>query len=161
MKFSKSLKSLSTDDYLMFACFFLIVSYVAIATPQNTPSLFAHPLVKAAIFVLVIYVCHQNMHLGLAFGLAMVLTICYSNLNVQSRSIDGFVDFNTKAIDELMDKITTTVPQMATTSPSSKPKPTTPVIDEEHHQPLYESFMDNGLDFQPLDSSLQASEFIS
>lgn len=151
------LNSFSTDNVLFLTCAILIVIYVAIATPRNTPSFFSHPLVKAGIFVLILYVCQQNVHLGVAFGLSMVLTLCYAHLQSQTRSIDGFVDFNTKAIDDIMDKITTTVPSLTNGTPQQ------PVVEEEQQQqsPLHESFGEDGLEFQPLESSLQASEFIS
>jgi len=146
----------STENMLTSACIGLMVIYIAIAKPQNTPTFFTHPVVKAVVLLFVIYVATQNHLLGLAFGLSMLLTIAYANCCQSNVSVmDGFVDFNTKAIDELMDKLQAIVPHLSV--PQSQEEKQEKEQEEKQEQ---EHFEDAGLDFQPLETSqLAAARF--
>jgi len=76
------------NDPMVYVCIVLILVYVAIAKPSNTPGFFRNPIVKVLVVALVAYVAHQNLLLGIIFGLSMVLTIAYAHQN----SIDGFTE---------------------------------------------------------------------
>lgn len=80
------------NDPLCYVCILLILVYVAIARPSNTPGFFRNGGVKLVILFLVAVVAHQNLLLGLVFGLAMVLTITYAH---QNETVSGFQDVPT------------------------------------------------------------------
>lgn len=92
--------SFSSDETLTYICVALIVVYFAIAKPYNTPTFFTNPFVKAIVMLFVVYVASQNLVLGLAFGLSMALTICYSHIN----TVDGFIDFKTNKLADMIEK---------------------------------------------------------
>jgi hypothetical protein len=66
----------------------VIVVYIAIATPQNTPSFFRYSLVRFVLFAFVVVVLvTEGPVVGTMFALAMALPIIYSSIEPE-----GFMD---------------------------------------------------------------------
>jgi len=98
-KIKASLANLfGSNDPMVYVCVLLILIYVAIARPSNTPKIFRNALVKILIVGLVVYVASQNLLLGLVFGLSMVLTIAYAHQNESRDRFDGENDQQQAAV---------------------------------------------------------------
>jgi hypothetical protein len=75
-------------DALTLAVLGVIVVYIAIATPQNTPSFFRYSLVRFVLFAFVVVVLvTEGPVVGTMFALAMALPIIYSSIEPE-----GFMD---------------------------------------------------------------------
>jgi hypothetical protein len=68
-------------DIMFYLCSLIIVIYIAVAKPENTPSMFSSMWFRVFIFVFVWLVSLHDPVLGVLFGLSMVLSITYSILN--------------------------------------------------------------------------------
>ena len=73
----------SNVEPLSYVCAAVIVLYIAIAKPSNTPSFFGHPAFKAVLFIVVFLVTMMDPVIGILFGLAMVLSVSYSQKSTQ------------------------------------------------------------------------------
>jgi hypothetical protein len=80
MNTSTLLQNVSNDDILSYVCVCVIGVFVVIAKPENTSPFFGHPAVKALLFVIVAAVVYTDLKLGVLFGLAMLMTIVYSQM---------------------------------------------------------------------------------
>jgi hypothetical protein len=75
-------------DALTLAVLGVIVVYIAIATPQNTPSFFRYSLVRFVLFAFVVVVLvTEGPVVGTMFALAMALPVIYSSIEPE-----GFMD---------------------------------------------------------------------
>ena len=75
-------------DALTLAVLGVIVVYIAIATPQNTPSFFRYSLVRFVLFAFVVVVLvTEGPVVGTMFALAMALPVIYSSIEPE-----GFKD---------------------------------------------------------------------
>lgn len=79
---------LQSVDPLSWAVLAVIVVYVAVARPSNTPSIFKNSLFRLVVFVFVaiVFIVEGPM-IGTMFALAMILPVIYSNLQNPS---EGF-----------------------------------------------------------------------
>jgi MFS superfamily sulfate permease-like transporter len=79
---------------LSYVCAAVIVLYIAIAKPSNTPSFFGHPAFKAVLFIVVFLVTMMDPVIGILFGLAMVLSVSYSQSTNGQETFEGFENAN-------------------------------------------------------------------
>ena len=98
---SDLLSKLQSVDAMSWAVLAVIVVYVAVASPSNTPSVFKNSLFRLVVFafVVVVFVVEGPM-IGTMFALAMVLPIVYSNMQIHA---EGFNE-NTAATDDEVDE---------------------------------------------------------
>lgn len=84
------MSKLQNIDPLSWAVIAVIVVYIAVARPSNTPSVFKNSLFRLVVFafVAVVFIVEGPM-IGTMFALAMLLPVVYSN--VQSYS-EGFYE---------------------------------------------------------------------
>ena len=68
----------SNIEPLSYVCAAVIILYMVLAKPSNTPSFFGHPAFKAVLFIVVFVVTMMDPVIGILFGLAMVLSVSYS-----------------------------------------------------------------------------------
>jgi hypothetical protein len=68
-------------DVLFYVCVIVIVLYIALAKPENTPAFFSNAWTKVALSLIVFIVTLHDPVLGLLFAFAMVLSISYSYIN--------------------------------------------------------------------------------
>lgn len=75
------LAKLKSIDALTWAVLAVIVVYIAIANPQNTPGVFRNPIVRFILFsfVVVVYLLEDPV-VGTMFALAMLLPVVYSSV---------------------------------------------------------------------------------
>ena len=82
------LNKLQSVDPLSWAVLAVIVVYIAVARPSNTPSIFKNSFFRLVVFALVavVFVVEGPM-IGTMFALAMLLPVVYSNMQHTS---EGF-----------------------------------------------------------------------
>lgn len=82
------LNKLQSVDPLSWAVLAVIVVYIAVARPSNTPSIFKNSFFRLVVFALVavVFVVEGPM-IGSMFALAMLLPVVYSNMQHPS---EGF-----------------------------------------------------------------------
>lgn len=82
------LNKLNSLDPLTWAVLVVIVVYIAVARPSNTPSIFKNSLFRLVVFVFVavVFIVEGPM-IGTMFALAMLLPVVYSNMQNPS---EGF-----------------------------------------------------------------------
>ena len=73
----------SNVEPLTYICCAVIILYMILAKPSNTPSFFRNSVFKGVLFVIVFLIILKDPVIGILFGLAMVLSVCYSNKNNQ------------------------------------------------------------------------------
>jgi hypothetical protein len=93
---SEITNTFSNIEPLSYVCAAVIILYMAVAKPSNTPSFFGHPAFKAVLFIVVFFVTMMDPVIGILFGLAMVLSISYSH---KKNSQEGFISGNNE-VDE-------------------------------------------------------------
>lgn len=110
LELKSSLKSFKThltaENIWYYACIALLLVYIAIARPSNTPRFFNNGFVKILVFVLVAFVLYNNLILGVLLGLAMVLTIAYAQSDTIEMVNENFTD---SVLTQLENKITQSV----------------------------------------------------
>ena len=79
-------KTFGQVEPLTYVCAAVIVLYIAIAKPSNTPSFFNHPIFKAILFIVVFVVTLMDPVIGTLFGLAMVLSVAYASEETERES---------------------------------------------------------------------------
>lgn len=86
-------------DALTLAVLGVIVVYIAIATPQNTPSFFRYSLVRFVLFAFVVVVLvTEGPVVGTMFALAMALPVIYSSVEPE-----GFMDNEDVPVPDSLD----------------------------------------------------------
>lgn len=93
------LNKLNSLDPLTWAVLVVIVVYIAVARPSNTPSIFKNSLFRLVVFVFVavVFIVEGPM-IGTMFALAMLLPVVYSNMQNPS---EGFEEHdNEENVDE-------------------------------------------------------------
>lgn len=75
-------------DLLFYVCVAVILLYITMAKPENTPAFYSNAWVKLVLFLIVFVVMVHDPLLGTLFGFAMVLSVGYSNVN--SMNMDTF-----------------------------------------------------------------------
>ena len=94
-------------DILFYVCVVVILFYIAMARPENTPAFFSTAAAKVILTFIIFLVTIHDPILGLIFGVAMVLSISYSyinNMNIDNYSFsnnrtkgDRFQDYSDSA----------------------------------------------------------------
>ena len=65
-------------DPLSIVCAIVVVVYIGLANPGNTPAFFGSVVFKLLIFAVVVVVTLMDTKIGVIFGFAMVLSVSYS-----------------------------------------------------------------------------------
>ena len=76
-------------DPLSLVCALVVVIYIALAHPNNTPVFFGSRVFKFLIFTVVVIVTLMDTKIGVIFGLAMVLSVAYSYIRTNQESFLG------------------------------------------------------------------------
>ena len=76
-------------DPLAIVCAAVVVIYIGLANPDNTPAFFSTVAFKVIIFAVVAVVTAMDTKIGVIFGLAMALSVSYSYMK---SSREMFVD---------------------------------------------------------------------
>jgi hypothetical protein len=82
------LNTLANVPSLTYVCAAVIVLYVAVAKPGNTPAMFRNLFFKVALFAFVFLATVLDPLLGTFFGLAMILSVLYANAELTSAQAD-------------------------------------------------------------------------
>jgi len=69
---------------LFYVCLVILLIYICIANPRNTPAFFSTFWMKGILFLLVCFFTFHDHMLGCFFAFAMFLTIAYSYLHKHS-----------------------------------------------------------------------------
>ena len=102
--------NMSNDDILSWVCVFVIGVFVIIAKPENTSNLFSNPIVKAILFIIIVAVVYTDLKLGILFGLAMLMTIIYSQMKTSnyedevSNDTEYFESFTDDEVEETVEE---------------------------------------------------------
>ena len=76
-------------DPLAIVCAVVVVVYISLASPANTPAFFGSAAFKALIFAVVAIVVAIDTKIGVIFGLAMVLSVSYSYMRAPTETFKG------------------------------------------------------------------------
>jgi hypothetical protein len=89
------LNKLLSVDPLSWAVIAVVVVYIAVARPSNTPSVFKNSLFRLAVFafVAVVFIVEGPM-IGTMFALAMLLPVVYSSMQTP---LEGFYEDENEA----------------------------------------------------------------
>lgn len=89
----KTMQSLCGEncDPLSLVCAVGVLVYIGLASPQNTPAFFGSVAFKVVIFAVVIAVTLMDTKIGVIFGLAMVLSVCYSYMRSDVEKFDNHI----------------------------------------------------------------------
>ena len=75
------LESVKSKNILFYISVLLLLVYICVANPSNTPLFFSTFWMKGIIFLLIVLFTFHDHMLGCLFAVAMILTIVYSHLN--------------------------------------------------------------------------------
>lgn len=76
-------------DPLSLVCALVVVIYIALAHPNNTPAFFGSRVFKFVIFTVVVVVTLMDTKIGVIFGLAMTLSVAYSYIRSNQETFLG------------------------------------------------------------------------
>jgi len=77
-------------DPLSIVCAIVVVAYIGLANPSNTPAFFGSTVFKVLIFAVVVIVTLMDTKIGVIFGLAMVLSVSYSYIRPSPTTQEPF-----------------------------------------------------------------------
>ena len=83
---------MTNEDILSWVCVLVIGVFMVIAKPENTSTLFSNPVAKAVIFLIIVGVVYTDLKLGVLFGLAMLMTIVYSQMTSSNSEVESFAN---------------------------------------------------------------------
>jgi len=104
-------------DVLFYVCVVVILFYIAMARPENTPAFFSTAAAKVILTFIIFLVTIHDPILGLVFGVAMVLSISYSYIN--NMNIDNYSFSNRTKDDRFQDYSAPVAPPPTDSCPAS------------------------------------------
>jgi hypothetical protein len=104
-------------DVLFYVCVVVILFYIAMARPENTPAFFSTAAAKVILTFIIFLVTIHDPILGLIFGVAMVLSISYSYIN--NMNIDNYSFSNRTKYDSFQDYSAPVAPPPTDSCPAS------------------------------------------
>lgn len=123
-------------DPLSLVCALVVVIYIALAHPNNTPVFFGSRVFKFLIFTVVVIVTLMDTKIGVIFGLAMVLSVAYSYIRTNQEAFLGTENWDAGAED-------------GTGVVDSASAPVSGGEGEEEEEEMREEYMGSAPDLQP------------